>query len=242
METYKALSIRFLSLATILLISISVGRSQIIENDYSGNNTAYSFPTANDLLYGATALSFTNGNGSFTDETSAGLAALTDGTYGATSGSNANAFSAMGGPNGGTSATYSLGSNLAGYTLTDIEVYSGWNDSGRYQQAYTISYSLVSNPTSFQTLYTVNPYPAGAYTNGDTDNAAETQLTSATGTLVTGVADVDITFNNVVNAYTGYREFVVNGTPTAVPEPSIYALLGIGIALLLGVQRFRPRV
>lgn len=34
---------------------------------------------------------------------------------------------------------------------------------------------------------------------------------------------------------------ILNGTTTAVPEPSTYAMIGLGAALLVGVQRFRRK-
>ena len=114
--------------------------------------------------------------------------------------------------------------------MNDIEVYSGWGDSGRYQQAYTIKFSYDTAPATFLTLTTVSAYPSAL-----TERGAETMLTpTATPFLATNVAAVEIEFNTVANSWTGYREFVVNGVQA--PEPSTYALMALGaggLALLL---------
>ena len=244
----------FLVLSPILLFGLYPAKASVLEADHEISDGSYTVVTTGDLLDGATALSSTETGGGFQAEGSAGLSALTDGEFGYATGGygsgapnsgSSNASSAMGGPSGGTAATYSLGSDPLGYSLSSIEVLSGWNDSGRYQQAYTISYLLVAtladpNPT-FTALYTVSPYPSNAYQSGDIDNGAETVLTSSSGPLVTGVSEVEITFNSIVNGYTGYREFAVYGTPVTTPEPSSIALMLGGIFAVGIFVRHRSR-
>ena len=64
-----------------------------------------------------------------------------------------------GGSNTGTSVTYNLGANPLGYNISAIVVYGGWNDNGRDQQLYTVSYSLIGD-AGFIALPTVNFNPA----------------------------------------------------------------------------------
>jgi hypothetical protein len=92
---------------------------------------------------------------------------LTNGTYGtitepggAPDRSHASFALAGGGSATGTFATYTL--NLAaspsGYDISRIDVYGGWNDSGRDQQLYTVAYSLIGSST-FIDLPSVNFNP-----------------------------------------------------------------------------------
>ena len=126
--------------------------------------------------------------------------------------------------------------------MTDIEVYSGWSDAGRYQQAYTIEYSLATAPTTFLTLTTVSPYPSDAFTNNDQRKGAMTELTSTSSQYLAGgkgIAEIKIVFNDTDALWTGYRELVVNGT--VLPEPSTYALLAFGAAGLVILVRRRSQ-
>jgi hypothetical protein len=220
---------------------------------------SYTFSTGNDLILGATAIA--EAHGLYSDNTynvgwtgqggGAGqysannpaddpngdeiaLGYLTDGSYGGDVPSSGE-FASGGSSSAGYYATYSLGTNLLGYNLTDLEVYSGWGDAGRYQQAYTIEYSLATASTVFLTLAEVDPYPSDAFTTGDPNRGAMTELTPTTAGTLTGVADVQIDFNSAVAGWSGYREFVVDGSPvTTTPEPSTWAML-LGGAGILGL-------
>jgi hypothetical protein len=261
MRTFFPIGFGSILTVSAVLLGFSPAEATISDNPSTISDSSYSIdpttdplgtPGASDLLYNATAI---DSAGNFQEESSAGLSALTDGTFGcATGGSNtgvsnegiSNYYSAMGGSPGGSYATYSLGSNVLGYTLDDIEVYSGWNDSGRYQQGYTLSYALANDPDpsdpTFYTLYTVTPYPTDAYSTGDTQNGAMTELTSSNGVLMSGVSEIKISFDqSTVNGYEGYREFVVDGSATAAPEPSTWALMlaGIGAISILTRGRFQ---
>ena len=59
----------------------------------------------------------------------------------------------------GSLITYTLTGSVSGYDLTKITVYGGWTDEGRDQQAYTVYYSTVAAPTTFNLLGTVNYLP-----------------------------------------------------------------------------------
>jgi hypothetical protein len=210
------------------------------------DNSTFTVPTsvdgASDLLANVTASSST---GNYSGDGNGKLSFLTDGLFGPATGGATNSDDFSAGGVGGNTATYSLGSNPLGYDISDIQVYTGWNDSGRYQQAYSISYLLAGEtdtPSNYTLLSTVGSYPT---TNDTSFNGAMTELTPTVGpSLINGVADVEITFNtpSAIN-YGGYREFAVYGTPVLAPEPSTFALLGLGaFALVLIGRRFKASI
>jgi hypothetical protein len=96
--------------------------------------------------------------------------------------------------------------------LTNITVFGGWCDGGRDQQAYTVSYSGVSNPTNFIPLAVVNYLPLNSPGVQCTTRAT---LTPASGYLATNVAAVQFNFNNPAseNGYCGYAQIQVFGIP-----------------------------
>jgi hypothetical protein len=210
-----------------------------VETDTPLASGTFTIDTTHDLILNSTA---TASAGDFGDQ-GGSLANLTDGSFGTAAGDpsaspSASQVSAAGGPGNGTSATYSLGTNATGYNLTDLQMYSGWTDSGRYQQVYTVEYSLASDPTTFFTLASVD-YPPSADVGSYT--AAETELTSASGFLLSNVADIQINFGDTSPFdWSGYRELVVDGTAAsaAIPEPSTYALFLVG-GLAVLATRFR---
>ena len=153
------------------------------------------------------------GSGSFTAEAGVtGVGALTDGTFGmvgslsdyATCGSLA-----------GQSVTYALGAAM----ITNIVVYSGWQDNGRDGQFYNIWYSTAANPSSFIPLTSVsyNPAVTGVSAN-------RVAIATATGApLATNVAFLQFDFtpqdSSSDNGYSGYAEIIVQGTNGVLAPP-----------------------
>jgi PEP-CTERM motif len=137
----------------------------------------------------------------------------------------------------GAVLTYSLGSAPGGYKITNINTYTGWGDSGRINQDYTVSYSTVSAQNTFIPIQTVDYHPGSL----GTPQATEVLLSSSTGVIATGVADIQFTFANPVqNDYVGFHELDVIGS--AVPEPSsVVALCGLGAMGLLLIARRRRK-
>jgi hypothetical protein len=142
-----------------------------------------------------------------------------------------------------------------GFALEAIKTYASW-DEGRSGQGYTVKYSTVDNPSHFSLLYTVTPwnntnfptsqsyqydYDINDYvlvTNTDTSSSTTlTFITNSTGKIANNVASVQFVFNGYQNGGTAYRQFQVVGAADAVPEPSTYALFGIGAIGLLMVLR-----
>jgi len=177
--------------------------------------------TNNSLIAGQTPSST---SGSFTLEiigrsvnslTDGGDGALTKvaGTDGSTTSANyvtcGNSIAA------GAFVTYSLTGAPAGYTLTNITVYGGWADDGRDQQAYTVTYSKWSAPSTFLTLGSVSYNPVNL---AAAQSATRATLTAANGVLATNVAAVRFNFATPVseNGYCGYSEITLFGLPTRV--------------------------
>jgi hypothetical protein len=177
--------------------------------------------------------------GNFAEEASGGVGVLTNGTFGTISGGNPGNNTLFATAGTGEQVTYSLnlGASPQGYNLSRIDVYGGWNDSGRDQQLYTVSYSTVANPSTFVDLTPVNFNPVAA----GNPSATRVSITEdALANLASNVAAVRFTFDLPAapeNGYTGYTEIDVFGTP--VPEPTSLCALGLGAMLAFGRRRSR---
>ena len=137
--------------------------------------------------------------------------------------------------------TFTLNTSVAtgsphGYDLTSITSIYGWNNyPSMTDQDYTISYSTVANPTVFIPLYSVlyNPYPA---TNSQSfADASEVNLTNLTGANGVGA----LRFSFVVDGSTNPGQFQagqmiqeIDVDGIAAPEPSTWALMGLGSLVL----------
>lgn len=140
------------------------------------------------------------------------------------------------GSGAGATLVYTLAGYAGGYNLTNITVYGGWADDGRDQQAYTVSYSKVSAPSTFITLATVNYNPNDP---AKAQSATRARLVPASGYLATNVVAVKFNFTtpSSENGYCGYGEIQVFGaasTPPAVAT-SIGAALESGNNLVLNI-------
>ncbi|MES2659619.1 MAG: Ig-like domain-containing protein [Verrucomicrobiota bacterium] len=145
-----------------------------------------------------------------------------------------NTFNYLSGGNGGgagTSVVYTLPASATGHTLTKILVHAGWSDAGRDQQAYTVSYSNVSTPTTFVSLGAVNYNPVNPAGVASTTRAT---LTPANGVLATNVAAVkfDFTTPGSENGWVGYAQLAVYGAPTLTTPTALAATTGNAQATL----------
>ena len=141
------------------------------------------------------------------------------GTYGYTTSTNYVTCGNGTGPDGssaGSTIIYALPVATNGYDLTNITVYGGWADNGRDQQAYTVYYSTVSEPTNFISLAVVNYTPAIA---GSIQSATRITLTSSIGVLATNVAAVKFDFTSPPseNGYCGYAGITIFGAVSIAP-------------------------
>jgi hypothetical protein len=188
----------------------------------------------------------TDSAGDFTVEIAGGLPVLTDGAYGTITQPGGapdrthGAFATVGGGGGtGTFVTYTLdtATNPLGFDITRIDTYSGWNDSGRDQQLFAVSYSTVDDPGTFIDLAQGNFNPT---VPANTQSATLVTVTDdALAALASGVGMVRFDFTGPPapeNGYVGYAELDVIGSPT-VPEPATAGLLCVGALGLLARRR-----
>jgi len=124
----------------------------------------------------------------------------------------------------GSSVVYALTGSTNGYNVTNVTVYGGWADNGRDQQAYTVYYSTVENPSIFLPLTSVNYLPADP--NGWLSLTRAT-LVPAAGSLATNVGNIMFDFTNPEgeNGYEGYAQITVSGfaSATAPSGPVVMA-------------------
>ena len=128
--------------------------------------------------------------------------------------------STLGISGGGTSLTYTLDTSSApnGFDLTNIVVFGGWGANTHDQQKYTILFSTVDAPTTFQSIKLVDYTPA---TPDNVQSATRVTLVPAPGVaaLARRVKEVKFDFNQLQpptpkNGYEGYSEIIVAGKPT----------------------------
>ncbi|MGC4006632.1 MAG: PEP-CTERM sorting domain-containing protein [Pirellulales bacterium] len=182
-------------------------------NQTNGTNTLnHTFsPSAADLLNG---LAPSAQAGNFTQEGSGGVAVLTNGTMAnpiTRNGGGAFQFGqfATGGNTGGTSVTYTLPSRS---NISAVDVYGAWQDGGRDQQSYTVSYSTGFGYTPFATVNYNPTDPAGM------PQATRVNLVNTGGNLnlATNVTSLRFDFNGTENGYSGYAEIDAFGTASGV--------------------------
>jgi hypothetical protein len=134
--------------------------------------------------------------------------------------------------------TYTLDTsvNTAGYQIDQVDMFHGWKDGGRDRISdFDVAYATVGDPGTFIDLLT----------DGDSGNYASSYgrtsvVPAGSNTfLATDVAAVRITFNSIENGYGGISEIDVLGA--AVPEPSTFCLVALGLLGLLGWGRRRKR-
>lgn len=132
-----------------------------------------------------------------------------------------------------TTITYNFNLTNAnqGFTITEVDVFSGWRDSGRDRQDYSVLYSTIAAPGVFIPVATVagfnpSPSPSGA-----------SFITDTTGTLATGVASLRFVFGNQENGFVGYRELDAIGFGVHIPEPATLTTLCLGSLVLLRRRR-----
>ncbi|MBN2161836.1 MAG: hypothetical protein JXR25_06445 [Pontiellaceae bacterium] len=134
---------------------------------------------------------------------------------------SANYVTCGNGSGAGSSVVYDLTTlSAGGYNLTNITVYGGWRDAGRDQQAFTVYYSTVDDPSSFVSLGYVSynpPNPSGVH------SVTRSELTPASGFLAMNVAALKFNFAAPVseNGWCGYAEITASGesvSPTLVVD------------------------
>jgi hypothetical protein len=191
-------------------------------NETSGSTFTPSWPIETDSLIAGQLPATSVGN--FINSGVGGLSAVTDGNFGDV-GTFAN-YASCGGSSG-TSVIYTLTNSPNGLDLTNIVVYTGWQDNGRFGQYYTISFAPVTAPTTFTPITTVYYLPV---IPGSTKVASRVAISTSTGAaLGKNVGNVQFDFagprnaSSFNNGWQGYAEIILEGTnslpPTAPPSP-----------------------
>lgn len=184
-------------------------------------------PSSTDLIEGAAPSAETNAGQPFTEESSTGTSALTNGTVdtfygGGTSASNHIAYFVG---DGGDSLTYDLGGS---HDLSSIVIFGGWNDGGRDQQLYEV-FASTDGGSNFSSLASVDVND-GIFQTDTTPISTRNELVDDTSSiLASGVTHVRVDFGESENGFTGYTEIDIN----AVPEPTSIALVLVGCTTML---------
>jgi len=188
-------------------------------------------PSTNDLLTGLieTGSIFASQENLGADTTAASLTNGQFGPPGLIPAPGPNPEVAIIGTNQSLTYTLGTGPNGTGYTVSEFRAYSGWQDTGRARQDFTLTYSTVADPTTFIPLIT---YHGTANTLDEL-----TVIKDDLGASIPGVYAIQFkTGTDVQNGYVGYREFDLIGSPT-VPEPASLGLLGLGAVAALARRR-----
>ncbi len=165
--------------------------------------------------------------------TSSNVNVLTDGTFGTANLNTPAGLASTVSIASNTTITYSLNTIAfpLGYNITGINTYSGWRDSGRDNQDYSIEFSTIANPLVFNLYNTLSLV-------ANSGGGSSLTSTDTSGLLATNVAAVRFVFGNQENGYVGYRELDVFGVGIeAIPEPTSLAALSLGGLALLRRRR-----
>jgi hypothetical protein len=200
-----------------------------------GDSGAFTVSSTDLLQTNLSAAAITNGSYSFFGTNSLGT--LTDGVFGA------------GGPDYLTSVSFGLATAVrfdfdltaspAGYNLTEIRTYTGW-DTGRDGQEFQVDYSVAASPNTFIALATVGPYDVTSTLSYGRVMVSITDLLG--GTLIGNVAALRFTFTAFENGASAWREIDAIGTPASIPEPAHAALLfAVAMVGALVVRRHRGK-
>jgi hypothetical protein len=183
---------------------------------YQSDQVPFFYPTwtlpPGDLLEGQAPSAV--GSGQFILETAAdGVIALTDGSIGGIGGGN-DIDMATCGPTGGQAVYYILPANGApnGYDLTNIEVFGGWSDQGRDENAVIVYYSTPLAPTQFTNVMAIWDYPKPSLPANPT--MTRVTATGSAGPLATNVVGLEFDFFTGENGYEGYSELAAYGSPS----------------------------
>jgi hypothetical protein len=193
----------------------AVGPVITIAHEETTNNT-WTVETPNLI---ANQLPSSQGPGVFTGE-GCSVTNLTDGVLGF-----GFAYAASCGADTNSSVSWITYNSAHGWDLTNIVVYSMWNDYGRDGQFYNLSYSTWSAPTTFLPLASVAYNPPVPHNGTATGNRVTIAPPVGQTLLASSVAAVKFDFTpqgSVDFGWSGYTEIVLQGTnltllPTTAP-------------------------
>jgi hypothetical protein len=150
-----------------------------------------------------------------------GASVLADGSFGGADASGSIVIE-------GGSITYTLDITIApdGYQIQSIHTYAGWNDTGRDNQQFTVSYATVAQPDVW--------IPIASVSN---DPPQKLNQVSISGIAAVGVLAIRFDFPAQENRGVGYKEFDVFGAPSPpLVDATDYDLWAQSHALAGGVE------
>jgi hypothetical protein len=163
----------------------------------------------------ANQLPSSTGPGVFTEE-GCNVTNLTDGVIGFGS-----AFGASCGDDG-IAVPWIIFNSAFGWDLTNIVVYTLWQDYGRDGQFYNLSYSTWYAPTTFLPLATVAYNPAVPHDGRASGNRIAIAPAIGQSVLASNVAALKFDFTSQGTrdfSWSGYSEIVLQGSNLALPRP-----------------------
>jgi len=185
--------------AVTAALGLAAGSAQAWTVTKAESNQPYTVSAA-DLLQRNTVQVETNGLILFNEGNPNTVESLTDGTTGP--GNREYCIAITGG-----SITYTLDTTKspAGYFITGLDTVSGWQDNGRVNQNYAVSFRKAGSAT-FETVIT-NSYSSGL-------KELRVRMTDLN---LTGIDAVRFTFLAQQNGGVGYKEFDLFGMACATP-------------------------
>ena len=187
----------------------------------------------------------------------AGVTPATSGTYaGDSNGINdgvsvASSLTATGGniylsTNGNVTMTFDLTGSVTGYNITSIDSIAGWNTNAQHHAAqfYEVLVSAVGS-AAYTSLNLTGGATSGGKVSydpfGSGQGATKVTITDdSSGIIASGVDSIRFILTHQADGLdndTVYHEIDVFGAATAVPEPSVALLGGLGLIALMRRRR-----